>query len=192
MPAPTSRGRRREGRARARRSSSPACRVSVTRPRAAQMPLSRPMPVAATPSRARKPKSDAVNCSGTVKARMQSATCFPSVGSTQPSCSPDMTNVAAASPKKPSASGPAIGRSVTIACVAASSSRAAFSRRRLGHPTTSACGAPVLILVVNHFACGFGLRSGIRSRASAAPRRARLCRLRGHRPGDRRPPRARR
>ena len=27
-------------------------------------------------------------------------------------------------------------------------------RRSLGHPTTSACGAPVLIRVMNHFACG--------------------------------------
>ena len=81
---------------------------------------SRPRCRSASPCRSRprrhaprKPKIDAVNCSGTVNARMQRATCLPSVGSTQPSWSPDVTNVAAASPKKPSASGPAIGRRVT-------------------------------------------------------------------------------
>ena len=115
---------------------------------------------------------------------MQSATCFPSVGSTQPSWSPDMTNVAAASPKKPSASGPAIGRSV-MRVRETSSSRAAFSRRRLGHPTTSACGAPVLILVVNHFACASvsDWQSVASDKQLLVARR--LGGLRGHHPGDR-------
>ena len=105
----------------------PGLPVRVTRPTVAQMPLSMPMPVAATPSRERKPKIEAVNCSGTVNARTHRATCFPSVGATHPSCIPATTNVAAASPKKPSASGPASGRN-TMRVRDTSSSRAAFRR----------------------------------------------------------------
>ena len=62
------------------------------------------------------------------------------------------TKVAAARPKKPSASGPASGREDDARCgrdLLAGGSRG----RRGGHPTTSACGAPVLIRVRNHFAC---------------------------------------
>ena len=92
----------------------------------AQIPLSRPMPVAATPSRARKPTIEAVNCSGTVNASTHRATCLPSVGATHPSWSPARRKVAAARPKKPSVSGPASGRRI-MRVRAMSSSGAATS-----------------------------------------------------------------
>ena len=162
----------------------PGVPVSRTRPIAAQMPLRRPMPVAATPSRARNPKIEAVNWSGTVKARTQSATCFPSVGSTQPSWSPDTTNVAAARPKNPSASGPG-ERAQDDARARRELLRAAASAGRLAHPTTSACGAPVLMRVRNHFACVSASVWQLAGDLFQLAVARRLCRLERHRPGHR-------
>ncbi len=91
----------------------PGGEVSVVSPTTAQVPASTPIPVAATGSRARKPATAAVSCSGAVAATAVSAATRPCSGGTQPSCTAAKTVVARARARKPSGSGVAIGRRTT-------------------------------------------------------------------------------
>src|SRR5690349_13262047 len=61
--------------------------VYVVSPTTAHVPVSTPMPVAATGSRARKPTTEASNCSGTVAATAVIAATRPCSGGIHRSCS---------------------------------------------------------------------------------------------------------
>jgi hypothetical protein len=87
--------------------------VYVVRPTTAHVPVSTPMPVAATGSRARNPMIEETSCSGTVAAIAVSAATRPCSGGIHPSWSAANTVVARARARKPNGRGVASGRSTT-------------------------------------------------------------------------------
>ena len=88
----------------------PGFDVRRTRPITSQVSARTDIAVAATPSRASKQKTAATIWATNANPTSTSATFLPSARPTQPSCRPLTTKVAAASPKKPIATGPPIGR----------------------------------------------------------------------------------
>ena len=130
----------------------PGDAVRRTRPVAAQMPLRRPMAVAATPSRARNAKIEAVNWRGTVNASTQSATCCPSAGGDPAELEPGHDECCGREAEEPDRE-----RTRDRAKHDARAPSELLLRGGLcggaAHPTASACGAPVLMRVRNQLAC---------------------------------------
>ena len=86
------------------------------------------MPVAATPSRARNPKIEAVNWSGTVNASTQSATWWPSLGADPAELESGHDECCGRRGRRTRvASGPAIGRKTMRVRPASSSLRGRLS-----------------------------------------------------------------